>query len=116
MRLVRCIILVSVNVLFGSLSIAHAENWVGLGLDEQGRSIYIDKHSIDRYGDIGTITGKLSGIPQKLTFDCVTQNYILPGNLELGMRERLVLMDKKAPKYITAAFDAACKRMYEFWK
>lgn len=108
------------NILFISIvsvnAPASAENWVGLGSDENGRSMYLDKDSIFRQGDLAFINAKLGGNPTTLKFDCIAKNYILPGNIELGMNERVVPIDNSIPKYMVTAFNVTCKKWHNFWK
>ena len=108
------------NILFISIvsvsASASAENWVGLGNDESGQSMYLDNDSIVRQGDLAFINAKLGGNSTTLKFDCIAKNYILPGNVGLGMNERIVPINNSIPKYMVTAFNVTCKKWYDFGK
>jgi hypothetical protein len=93
---------------FGSF----AENWVR-ALDIFTRTLYIDKDSAKRSGDLATITTKLDDDPpQKNTYDCVRK--MTPNGL--GVFEPIGSYGKENKKIEVLLMEAACKRPWEVWK
>lgn len=90
--------------------VAHAENWVVYG-GFGPVTYYMDRDSAKRNGDIATINTRHianNGSTYSLhTFDCNRRVWITPSAGSYGI-------DKMGE--LQPVFDAACKKLYEFWK
>ena len=93
--------------LLSSVSMAHAENWVGVG-----GGIYLDTNSIKRNGDISNFDTRVNGgSTDNENADC-KQGLILLGD---GKAYSVAQYSTASPVYKT--YTLACKKTwYEFWK